>query len=207
MIPGIKTIFQTFSVNEGGNVAGKSEKPSAAPKDSSVVGASGSDPVVEQTKLAGLKAANKAMQDIEVLKSQYDEVNPFYEGRAAVKKDGMWGFIDTQGNEVVKPQYDEVYSFHEGLAAVRHNLGMGYSHWGFIDLGGNVVIELKYNAVQSFRNGFAGVGMRTVLRNTDYLVGFIDKQGREVVQLQYNNGSSIPFRRANGLIEMRGVFF
>ena len=40
------------------------------------------------------------------------------ESRAAVKKDGQWGFVDKRGKETVKPQYDNVWSYKDGRATV-----------------------------------------------------------------------------------------
>lgn len=40
-----------------------------------------------------------------VLTPDYDQVETFHEGRAAVMAGDRWGFIDTEGNEVIPPQY------------------------------------------------------------------------------------------------------
>ncbi|MBX3176992.1 MAG: WG repeat-containing protein [Candidatus Hydrogenedentes bacterium] len=40
-----------------------------------------------------------------VLTPDYDQVEPFHEGRAAVMAGDRWGFIDTEGNEAIPPQY------------------------------------------------------------------------------------------------------
>lgn len=53
-----------------------------------------------------------------VLTPQYDQVEPFYEGRAAVARGGVWGFIDSRGEEVVPLQYWMVTPFENGMSAV-----------------------------------------------------------------------------------------
>ncbi len=53
-----------------------------------------------------------------VLAPEYDQVEPFFEGRAAVLKGEAWGYIDTQGNPVIPPQYRMVTPFENGMAAV-----------------------------------------------------------------------------------------
>ncbi len=53
-----------------------------------------------------------------VLAPDYDQVEPFFEGRAAVLKGEAWGYIDTQGNPVIPPQYRMVTPFENGMAAV-----------------------------------------------------------------------------------------
>lgn len=45
----------------------------------------------------------------------------------AVMLDGVWGFIDKEGNVVVDPQYEEARPFSEGFAPVKIN-----GKWGYI---------------------------------------------------------------------------
>ncbi len=89
---------------------------------------------------------------------KYDELSPYSEGYAAVRKNGRWGYIDTWGREVIPCQYSAALSFHEGLAAVglpssdgrsstddtdwpQSYLELFGSHrWAFIDTQGQVVI-------------------------------------------------------------------
>lgn len=63
----------------------------------------------------------------------YECASNFNEGRAAVKKNGLWGFIDKDGNEVVEFAYDEARDFYDGMAAVCME-----GKWGYIDIDGNV---------------------------------------------------------------------
>lgn len=51
---------------------------------------------------------------------KYDKLAPFSEGRAAVCRGELWGYIDTKGNEVIPCQYSRAEIFHEGLAQVVH---------------------------------------------------------------------------------------
>ncbi len=53
-----------------------------------------------------------------MLAPEYDQVEPFFEGRAVVLKGEAWGYIDTQGNPVIPPQYRMVTPFENGMAAV-----------------------------------------------------------------------------------------
>ena len=49
---------------------------------------------------------------------QYDELYPFSEGLAAVKKNDKFGFINTKGELVIPCQYQYAGQFKEGLACV-----------------------------------------------------------------------------------------
>lgn len=82
----------------------------------------------------------------------YDEIGSFSEGRLAVKRKGMWGYVDRDGLEVIPCRFKQVSNFSEGLAAVK--LGR---YWGFVDKQGNVEIDFKYKKAGSFNSGRAWV--------------------------------------------------
>lgn len=114
-----------------------------------------------------------------IVKAQYNEVKPFSEGLAAVRKGSLWGFIDKKGKVVVKPQYERVIEgFSGGLAAVRKAGGK----WTYIDKTGKTRITAAYDEVHEFKNGMAVVWKRS---GATYLGGFIDLKGKEVVKPQY----------------------
>ncbi len=49
---------------------------------------------------------------------QFDELYPFSEGLAAVKKNGKFGFIDTKGELIIPCQFSYACAFFEGLSIV-----------------------------------------------------------------------------------------
>ena len=53
-----------------------------------------------------------------VIDFQYDDASSFCNGLAAVKKDGKWGYIDTEGNVVIDFLFDEADYFHDEQAEV-----------------------------------------------------------------------------------------
>lgn len=58
--------------------------------------------------------------------SECTNVMAFSEGRAAILRNGLWGFIDTAGAEVVACQFVDVGAYHEGLAWVEGVEGVSY---------------------------------------------------------------------------------
>ena len=82
----------------------------------------------------------------------YEDARPFMDGWAAVKRDGKWGFIDTQGNVQIDFQFDDARSFGQHLAAVQID-----DLWGYVSLYGEVVIEPVFQVAKSFYNGTAPV--------------------------------------------------
>ncbi len=85
-----------------------------------------------------------------MVRTEYDEIGLFREGRLAVKRNGLWGFVNVDGAEVIPCRFDEVSPFSEGLAAVR--LGR---YWGFVDKMGEEVIDFQYLKVGDFAEGLA----------------------------------------------------
>lgn len=65
-----------------------------------------------------------------VVSPYYEDVKPFYEGGAfaAVKKDGLWGFVTFSGLELGSFVYEDAFSFCGSFAAVKQD-GL----WGVID--------------------------------------------------------------------------
>lgn len=64
----------------------------------------------------------------------WDGASPFYEGLAAVRKDGKWGYINTSGEYVIEPKYTMAKPFSCGVAIVSTE-----EEWFIIDAEGNVL--------------------------------------------------------------------
>lgn len=82
----------------------------------------------------------------------YEEVKSFSEGLCAVRKDGLWGYIDKSGSMYIAPKYQDCRSFSSGLAAVSID-----GKWGFIDHTGKLSVPLKYDDVSPMLGGLAVV--------------------------------------------------
>ncbi|MGN1002911.1 MAG: WG repeat-containing protein [Oscillospiraceae bacterium] len=54
----------------------------------------------------------------EIIAPQYEEAGQFSDGLAAVKMNGKWGYINTQGEVVIPFQYEMAFMFSEGKAVV-----------------------------------------------------------------------------------------
>ena len=64
-----------------------------------------------------------------VVGTQYKEVLPFSEHRAAVKdNNNKWGYVDEQGATLINPQFSDAGSFSEDLAPAKSD-----DRWGFIN--------------------------------------------------------------------------
>lgn len=108
----------------------------------------------------------------------YDYIDQFSDGFAAVKQDGLWGFIDTDGNVVVPLKYQEVFPYQDGLAVVR--LGRLY---GYVNSLGEEVIKPQYDLAESFSEGYGIV-------SDGEKMGAINPQGDVVIPLEYDTMGS-----------------
>ncbi len=103
----------------------------------------------------------------------YEDAEDFKDGRAKVKRNGEWYFIDKTGKEMpvvsktAETKYQEVGEFSEGMCKVS-TLKLGifdlayYSEhediagiWGFINEAGEEVIAPQYIYAEDFSNGIA----------------------------------------------------
>lgn len=145
-----------------------------------------------QNKSAAQVAETEAEADVtpaqmEALKEalvRYDQVGSFSEGRAAVKRGDLWGFIDREGKEVIPCVYYYVNNFSDGLASVCKTDDTQL----FIDREGNEVFNQTYvYSPYSFNEGRLpyGVANETVDGEIDFAhfgyQGFLDKTGKEVI--------------------------
>lgn len=79
----------------------------------------------------------------EQVSDSFDKVRDFSEGFAAVRKNELWGFVDTSGNIVFETRFDNVSDFYCGYALVKSG-----SSYGVIDTNGKLVVPLsEYNDI------------------------------------------------------------
>jgi hypothetical protein len=108
----------------------------------------------------------------QILLNTYDDIEHGEEdGTFAVQKEGLWGFIDTDGNEIITPQYEDYDSFNDGIAIVRKNRKRGYIN----KLGQNIT-PLKYWHCHYFYGDIA------VAKNFDHTSEVIDKSGKVLLK-------------------------
>ncbi len=111
-----------------------------------------------------------------------DEIAPFSEGLAAVRKGNQWGFINESGTLVIDFRDDLVWNedadvsrpdvsgiqhpiFNEGRCLITKKVEDGVSVYGFIDKTGKVVLEPMLLNVYPFKDGYTtGVLFEKTLR-------------------------------------------
>lgn len=124
----------------------------------------------------GLKTVDN--EYLHTLPGSWDATKDFSEGLAAVKVEGKWGYINTEGTMVIEAIYDGANRFSEGLAAVSKN-----GRWGYIDKNGETVIAFQYESTYAFSEGLA-------VYSEGLYYGYIDKTGNKVTPAIYSEASS-----------------
>lgn len=84
-----------------------------------------------------LRADGTALNRSEGRTSYFEDALPFSEGYAAVRVNGLWGYVNTDGEFAVQPAYSQATSFVGGYAAV-----YGGGMWQIIDTTGTVRLQL-----------------------------------------------------------------
>jgi len=107
----------------------------------------------------------------------YDNVHPFLEGRAIVKKNGKYGFLDENGELVIPLIYDDAIGFENKLARAELNTKIG-----FINSEGKVIIPIIYDKADTYY--FSEKYVKMTLKNTPY---FFDVNGNKVTEEVYNS--------------------
>jgi len=88
-----------------------------------------------------------------IVGESFEDAHPFAsEGYAAVRRNGRWGFVDTDGVMQIDFVFDDALSFGQHLAAVKVG-----EYWGYISRYGQIVIPAEYLVAKSFSNGQAPV--------------------------------------------------
>lgn len=106
---------------------------------------------LEIHKVKGLFGFTDIEENV-IIPAIYDEVLPFSEGLATVRKGNKWGYINKNGEIVVPIIYKGAKSFAEGLAVVSSFGEYGY---GYINKEGEVVIPFGFDNADQFSDGIA----------------------------------------------------
>ncbi len=102
------------------------------------------------------------------------------EGYIGIKRNGKFGFVDSQGRLRIANRYDSIGEFHGGIAPA-----MLLGKWGFINTSDQIVIQPTFEKVEYFEHGAARVA-----RNGK--VGLINPNGEVLLELRYDSIDRLP---------------
>ena len=122
-----------------------------------------------------------------------DEIAPFHEGLAAVRKGSSWGFINSKGEKIIDFRNDIVqsptklksdnnlnYPYFNSNRCLIKEVRDGISYYGYIDKTGKVVIEAKYLNATPFANKTAFV----IKKYHEYL-NAVNALGKKIIKYSY----------------------
>lgn len=118
-----------------------------------------------------------------------DEVTPFKDELAAIKKGNQWGFVSKEGTLIIDYRNDLVLTkimdkmgkvstypaFNNERCLIKKLIGDIY-YYGFIDKTGKVVIKPNYLNATNFKNGYAIV----IVKSKD-VIGYNEVLKKDVV--------------------------
>jgi hypothetical protein len=177
---------------------------------------------------------NGVILDRKLLPDRVEKIYPESEGLRGIKKNGQFGFIDSQGRLRIANRYDDIQPFSDGYAAMKIR-----GKWGFIGHDDKIAIQPIFDEVTNFKNGLSVVKQkglfgvaatsgklvlfpryqsieilphRNILIRQDNLVGLADPQGKILINPKYNqlrdlnNGYIIVERNGKyGAISLKGI--
>lgn len=113
---------------------------------------------------------------------EYEFINNFYQGFAAVNRDGKNGFVNEKGEEVIPSIYKFDDIVGEGVNKEFVELGVirvkKDGKWGLLDRKGDLIVPYIYDKIDAFNENVA-----VVKQNNRY--GAINTYGEMIVPTQY----------------------
>ena len=132
--------------------------------------------------------------------SELDEIAPFSEGLAGVRRGNQWGFMDDQGQLIIDFRNDIAWNpnadttkqgiqglrfpqFKEGLCIIQKLTDEGIPQYGFLDKEGKQVIEPEFINITPFEKGKAiGIyGKKSFRGKNEFQLNIYDYNFTEVV--------------------------
>lgn len=110
----------------------------------------------------------------------YSNPGPLSEGRISVMRDGLYGYLNTNGKEVIPCQYTEASPFKESRAKVAKG-----KKFGIINASGKAILPLEYEDATPhgdkyiYHDGLA-------LVEKDGKLGFVDIDGKLVIPYYFD---------------------
>lgn len=120
----------------------------------------------------------KRPQGVEEMSPKAVVLKDTSEGLAAAKADnGLWGYVDADGNWMVKPQYSYAADFSDGVALVSYFPDKVFQ---VIDSTGKQLSEISVNGIRILEHYHDGVLIYQDLKAGGY--GLLDKQGNVILK-------------------------
>ncbi|WP_271765714.1 WG repeat-containing protein [Aquimarina algiphila] len=117
-----------------------------------------------------------------------DEITPFHEELAAIRKGNKWAFINTKGETIIPYREDivaskgsESYPYFSNERCLIKQIKNDIYYYGYIDKSGKTVIEPEYLNAIPFNDGYA-----IVLKIAKEELGKNDLLDKKVISYSYD---------------------
>ena len=124
---------------------------------------------------------------------KFDWMDDFYDGFAAVKLNGKWNFINTNGQFLSQQWFDDAGDFSNGLAAVKLN-----GERNFINTEGKLLSQQWFDEAWVFKEGYAEVKLNSKWN-------YINTEGRFLSQ-QWFDYAGI-FKKGLAEVNLNGKYY
>ncbi|MDZ7739205.1 MAG: WG repeat-containing protein [Bacteroidales bacterium] len=123
----------------------------------------------------------------------YDQVWPFRNGLAKVKKRGQWIYVDRQGEEIYDIALDHTGYNREGLLFKKNR----DQRWGLVNADEDWIISPVFEDIKNFSEGLAPVKI-----NDRW--GYINREGDIIIEPAYDD--AFVFAHGLGCVEKNGRY-
>jgi len=107
---------------------------------------------------------------------KYTAIGDFHFGKAKIRVDSLFGFIDSQGVEVIPPKFYSVSSFYRDTTVYRMHNGKV----GFINGSGDIIFEGDYEILK-----YPHLECAAARKNNKW--GLVSLKGEILIPFEYNN--------------------
>lgn len=141
------------------------------------------------------------LQGVHLSQSQLLFAGEFYDGKAMILKDTLFGYINKKMDWVIEPQYQLASHFSEGLAPASKG-----KLYGYINEKGEFVLPEKYEQADQFYSGLAMVYDNGSLNYINKKGEIVNKHAFQRTFRFSNNRALVEFQDAYGYIGLDGEF-
>lgn len=135
------------------------------------------------TRLWGLSNFVEGVGPVTVLPAEYDYVSGFTGDYATVKKDGLWGMVDYEGNFIFPVEYNSLHISEEGIVTAAKD-----GQHRYFRTNGTSITDFAFTECEDFYR--IGVGKREI--GGRELYGAVNAQGETVIPFEYDYLSAPP---------------
>ena len=126
-----------------------------------------------------------------IIEAKYDGIYRENEGLWCIKKDTLFGYVNSQGREIIPAQFTRTTDFSNGVSFVEKN-----GKWGAIRPSGSYIIPVQYDKLGLYDSKFHN-RMIPALQNGKY--GYVDVTGKLAIACQFDWAANF----TNGMAEVR----